>query len=84
MSKLTKAQKRILRSVADGKVCMHFDVWGGYWWTEDGMRSERSMPSPLRVLIDLGLVKREERIRVYSGRHKQEYSITEAAGEYLK
>lgn len=88
--KLTKAQKRVLASVAAGEVAMHFDVYSGYWWTEGGKRlpsygkSDLFPPLPIRYLADGGLIKRGETVRVYSGRQMTPYGLTDAGRAALE
>lgn len=82
--KLTKAQARMLRSVADDQVARHFDVYGGYWWTERGKKlpaygkSELFPPLPIRYLLDFNFIRSLETERVASGRHIAKYAITDA------
>jgi hypothetical protein len=80
--KLTKAQSRVLASVADGAVFMRFDVYAGYWWTERGKmfpcygRSENFPPLPIRYLVEGGLIAKGETQRPASGYHEARYSLT--------
>lgn len=88
--KLTKAQRRMLQSVADDQVARHFDVYGGYWWEEANMRLPRFgtsgnfPPLPIRYLLEFGLVEKEEDERVSSGRHIGWYRITTAGRAALE
>ena len=83
-AKLTKAQARMLRSVADGEVLMHFDVYAGYWWTERGKKlpaygkSEHWPALPLRYLLADGLVMRGDIRRPVSGAQEATYELTPA------
>jgi hypothetical protein len=87
--KLTKAQARMLQSVADGEVQMRFDVYAGYWWTERGKRlpsygkSEHFPPLPIRYLMQGGLIKRSEVVRKLSGQHVYAYYVTDAGRRAL-
>ena len=84
MRAMTAAQVRMLRSVADGAVLRHFDVYGGYWWTERGKRlaaygkSEHFPPLPIRALLERQLIVEEVNERPSSGYHEMSYSPTEA------
>lgn len=84
MSKLTKAQRRMLQSVADEQVARHFDVWGGYSWTERGKRlaaygkSANFPPLPIRYLLDQKLIHLAADERVASGAHIARYYVTPA------
>lgn len=81
--KLTAAQKRTLQAVAAGHVHMHFDVWGGYWWTEHGKRlpcygkSEHFPPLPIRALLDTKRIERGEPDQIGSGWRRYPYSLTD-------
>lgn len=82
--KLTKAQARVLRSVAHEEVIRHFDVYGGYWWTERGKRlpaygkTELFPPLPIRYLLAGELIAEGEDLRLRSGYHELRYVITNA------
>jgi hypothetical protein len=84
MGKLTKAQQRMLRSVADLCVFAHFDIYEGYWWTERSKRlpaygkSENFPPLPIRALLENGMIARGETARPVSGRHITPYELTDA------
>jgi hypothetical protein len=81
--KLTKAQLRMLASVADWEVLSHFDVYGGYWWTERGTRlpaygkSESFPPLPIRRLLELKFIGLGDSVRLTSGRRVSAYFITD-------
>lgn len=84
MKQLSKAQWRMLESVADGEVCRHFDVYGGYWWTERGKRlpaygkSEHFPPLPIRYLLQKSLIILGPNERKFSGYHEASYVLTPA------
>lgn len=84
MKPLSKAQWRMLDSVADGEVFRHFDVYAGWWWTERGKRlpcygkSEHFPPLPIRGLLERKLIILGESVRVISGAHSAAYSLTPA------
>lgn len=86
---LTKAQERMLHSVADEAVTRHFDVYGGYWWTERGKRlpaygkSEKFPPLPIRYLLAGKLIAEGVNTRPHSGYHELPYVITEAGRAHL-
>lgn len=84
MSKLTKAQNRVLEAVADGEVWKHFDVYAGYWWTERDKRlpaygkSDSFPPLPIRYLLAAKLINPGEDRRPFSGRCDMPYVLTDA------
>lgn len=88
--KLTKAQRRTLKSISEMAVIRHFDVWGGYWWTERGKKlprfgkSEHFPPLPIRYLLDGGLIAACENVRRASGYHEMLYEITPAGRAALE
>lgn len=79
--RLTEAQKRCLASVAAGTVYMHFDVYGGYSWSE-GDNSTRAQktplhaPRPLARLTNLGLIELGRAERPFSGCQITPYVLT--------
>ena len=83
-AELTKAQRRMLQSVADGEVFRRFDVYAGYWWTERGKRlpaygkSEHFPPLPIRFLAFGGFIAEGETVRPASGHDETPYVITPA------
>lgn len=89
MSALSKAQQRMLASVADGEVTRHFDVYGGYWWTERGKRlaaygkSEHFPPLPIRCLLARSLIILGPNERKFSGYHEADYALTPAGRSIL-
>lgn len=90
-SRLTKAQQRVLQAVADDEVKMHFDVYGGYWWTEHGKKMaamgsknpDWHAPLPLQALRTAKMVKLGEIERAYSGYHEMRYIATSAGRRAL-
>lgn len=90
MSKLTKAQARMLQSVADNAVERRFDVYGGYWWVEREKRlpaygkSEMFPPLPIRYLLEKRLIFQCANERVSSGFHRMKYAVTPAGQAYLE
>lgn len=89
MAKLTEAQLRCLASVAAGAVHMHFDVYGGYRWTngEHSTRERRSVheaPKPISRLLALAMIEAGQVARPYSGHQITPYIITDAGREALK
>lgn len=83
MARLTAAQQRCLASVAAGTVHMHFDVYGGYSWTEGEYRTAGRLtsgdaPRPVLRLMALGLIEFGRVERPYSGCQITPYVLSEA------
>lgn len=82
---LTKAQRRVLQSVADDAVLMMFDVYGGYSWYEraarlpsyGGGKSDAWPPLPIRYLLEKELIYRDDVEHVASGTQAYRYVITD-------
>jgi len=86
MARLTDAQKRVLKAVSEAAVELHFDVHGGYWWTERGWKmpaygngkTDMFPPLPIRYLERAGLIEQRATSRPYPGRHLTVYGLTPA------
>lgn len=78
MEKLSAAQRRVLEAMKSGKdLVREFDVWGGYWHV---LLPENTKVAEATVfnLKHRKLIEEGENKRLFSGRQRMSYSMTEA------
>ena len=79
--KLSEVQRQIIVEMAGGAtLAREFDVWGGYWHAmiyQNGMYS-KVRDATVYALKDRGIVEPGENTRLFSGRQRQPYSLTDA------
>lgn len=73
-AKLTKAQKRVLLNIDAMGLHRHFDVWGGYYWTQ-GVRNVTGRTA--EVLAEIGVIGVGKPKRAYPGHTIQHAELTD-------
>lgn len=64
----TKQQRKVLALMRDGfELVGHFDVWGGYWWTQQELSVTKRT---VEGLLDRRLIIKLPNEHVYSGRQR--------------
>jgi hypothetical protein len=74
--RLSPTQIKILAAMNAGQeLAEHFDVYGGYWNT---LGEEPVRKSTMEALFYGRLIEKTKPARVYSGRHKMLFKLTDA------
>lgn len=74
----TKRQREVLELMRSGsELTGHFDVYGGYWWTQEDFAIDKRT---VQGLLDRRLIEKLPTERVYSGRQRTPFRVSEKAG----